>query len=131
MATQGEQGRAAGWPPSKAGGILFGLGLAAMAGAAEPAAVADAAERRDTAAVRTLLQTGADVNAAQVDGTTALHWAVDHDDAETVTLLLRARANANAVNRYGVPPLALASTNGNAAIVISARSSRCTSIRLE
>ena len=59
----------------------------------------------------------ADVNIAQIDGTTALHWAVFHDDAEAVRLLVRARANVNAVNRYGVPPLALASTSGNAAIV--------------
>jgi len=102
----------------KIGGVVFlGLGLAAGAGAADRAAVADAAERRDSAGVRKLLQASTDVNAAQVDGTTALHWAVYHDDAETVTLLLRARANVNALNRYGVPPLALASTNGNAATV--------------
>jgi ankyrin repeat protein len=91
--------------------------ICAPAGAAERAALADAAERRDQASVRALLQTGVDVNAAQVDGTTALHWAAYNDDAETVTLLVRAKANVNAVNRYGVPPLALASTNGNAAIV--------------
>jgi ankyrin repeat protein len=97
--------------------ILFGLGLAAAAGAAERAPLADAAEQRDQAGVRTLLKTGADVNAAQVDGTTAVHWAAHHDDTETLTLLVRARANVNAVNRYGVPPLALASTNGSAAAV--------------
>jgi len=97
--------------------VLAVLGLAAAAVAAEPAAVADAAEHHDRAGVRALLQKGADVNAAQVDGTTALHWAVQHDDAEAVGLLLRARANVNATNRYGVPPLALASTNGSATIV--------------
>src|SRR5215468_4141638 len=97
--------------------MLLGLGLAAPVVAAERAALADAAERRDQAAVRALLQTGVDVNAAQVDGTTALHWAAYNDDAETVALLVRAKANVNAVNHYGVPPLALASTNGNAAIV--------------
>jgi hypothetical protein len=59
--------------------------------------------------------TSVDVNAAQVDGTTALHWAAYNDDAETVALLLRAKANVNVVNRYAVPPLALACTNGNAA----------------
>ena len=97
---------------------LLGLGLATAAAAADSAALADAAEHRDWAGVRTLLQRNdGDVNAAQVDGTTALHWAVYHDDADAVRLLVRARANANAVNRYGVPPLALASTNGNAAIV--------------
>jgi len=98
--------------------VLLGLGLATAAAAAESAALADAAEHRDWVGVRTLLQkNAADVNAAQVDGTTALHWAVYHDDAEAVRLLVRARADANAVNRYGVPPLALASTNGNAVIV--------------
>ena len=97
--------------------VLLGVGLAAPAVAAERAALADAAEQRDKASVRTLLGTGVDVNAAQVDGTTALHWAAYNDDAETVALLVRAGANVNAVNRYGVPPLAQACTNGNAAIV--------------
>jgi ankyrin repeat protein len=81
------------------------------------AVLADAAEQRDTAGLRRLLATGEDVNAAQVDGTTALHWAAYHDDAETAALLERAGANVNAVNRYGVPPLAQACTNGNAAMV--------------
>src|SRR5215475_5000271 len=97
--------------------IILGLGLAGPAVAAEHATLADAAERRDQAGIRALLQTGVDVNASQVDGTTALHWAAYNEDAELVALLLRAKANVNAVNRYGVPPLALACTNGNAAIV--------------
>src|SRR5437764_5402560 len=97
--------------------VLLGAGLAAPAVAATRAVLADAAEQRDKTGIRTLLGTGADVNAAQIDGTTALHWAAYHDDAETVALLVRAGANVNAVNRYGVPPLALACTNGNAAIV--------------
>ena len=62
--------------------MLLALGLAAPAIGAERAALADAAERRDQAGVRALLQTGVDVNAAQVDGTTALHWAAYNDDAE-------------------------------------------------
>jgi uncharacterized protein len=100
--------------------MLWGLGIlvvCAPAFAAERSALADAAEKRDKASVRTLLQTGVDVNAAQVDGTTALHWAAYNDDAEMVALLVRAKARVNAVNRYGVPPLALASTNGNTATV--------------
>ncbi|MEC7740660.1 MAG: ankyrin repeat domain-containing protein, partial [Gemmatimonadota bacterium] len=44
--------------------------------------VADAAQRRDIAVVRQLLRQGADVNAAQGDGMTALHWAVRHGDIE-------------------------------------------------
>src|SRR5690348_7413270 len=97
--------------------MLLALSLAVPAVAAERASLADAAEQRDRAGVRALLQAGVDVNAAQVDGTTALHWAAYNDDAETVAMLLRAKANVNAVNRYGVPPLASACTNGNAAIV--------------
>src|SRR6267142_428117 len=102
------------------GFMLAGLGIIAICApaiAAERSALADAAEHRDKASVRTLLQTGVDVNAAQVDGTTALHWAAYNDDAETVALLVRAGANVNALNRYVVPPLAQACTNGNAATV--------------
>jgi ankyrin repeat protein len=100
--------------------IALGLGVLSICGpavAAERAALADAAERRDKAGVRSLLQTGIDVNAAQADGTTALHWAAYNDDAETVALLVQAKVKVNVVNRFGVPPLALACTNGNAAIV--------------
>lgn len=99
----------------KIGGLVL-LGLAVGASAVA-ASLADAAEQRDKAGVRTLLQTGADVNAAQVDGTTALHWAAYHDDAEMAGLLVRAGADVSVANLYGVPPLAQACMNGNAAIV--------------
>lgn len=82
-----------------------------------PSPLASAAEHRDTVAVGRLLASGADANSAQVDGTTALHWAAYHGDAATVELLLKAGAKVNAVNRYGVPPLAQACANGNAAVV--------------
>ena len=93
------------------------LGVAIAASAAERATLADAAERRDSALVRTLLKGGGDVNGTQVDGTTALHWAAYNEDVETASLLVKAGANVNAANRYGVPPLALACINGNAAVV--------------
>jgi ankyrin repeat protein len=99
-----------------AGLILLATGFTS---AAVLSPLADAAERRDIDALRKLLTKSADVNAAQVDGTTALHWAAYHDETETVELLLKAGAKVNAVNRYGVPPLALACTNGNAAVVKS------------
>ena len=69
------------------------------------------------ATVRALLNQHADVNAPQVDGMTALHWAAYHDDVEIAGLLLRAGANVKAANRYGVTPLSLACTNGNGAMV--------------
>jgi uncharacterized protein len=79
--------------------------------------VADAVMRADKAAVRTLLAQKADVNAAQPDGATALHWAVFRSDKELVDILIRAGANAKAANRDGATPLSLASTNGDAAII--------------
>jgi ankyrin repeat protein len=100
-----------------AGLSILMLGLATASVAAENPTLADAAEQRNKALIRTLLSTGADVNAAQPDGTTALHWAVYNDDADTARLLVKSGANVNAANRYGVPPLFLACTNGNAALV--------------
>jgi ankyrin repeat protein len=79
--------------------------------------LADAAERSDRAGVRALIAQHADVNQAQPDGMTALHWAAHRDDLETAKLLVGAKANVNAANRYGVTPLSLACTNGNEAIV--------------
>jgi ankyrin repeat protein len=79
--------------------------------------LADAAEKMDVTLVRALLQQQADVNAAQADGMTALHWAVYHDDAHISRTLIDAKADVQAENRYGVTPLSLACLNGNAEIV--------------
>jgi ankyrin repeat protein len=99
------------------GFVLLTAGLAAPAAVAVRATLADAAEKRDKTAVRVLLKSGADVNAAQADGTTALHWATYHDDAEMAASLVKAGANVKAVNRYGMSPLAEACMNGHAAVV--------------
>lgn len=79
--------------------------------------LADAAEQRDVVKLRALIDGDADVNATQVDGMTALHWAAYYDDVPTVKLLVQHGADANSKNRYGVPPLSLACTNGNGEIV--------------
>jgi ankyrin repeat protein len=100
-----------------AGLTLLVIGVATASIAAENPTLADAAEQRNATLVRTLLAKHADVNTAQVDGMTALHWAVYHDDTEMAGLLVRSGANVNATNVYGVPPLSLASMNGNAAVV--------------
>ncbi len=94
--------------------LLSGVSLLA---AGSEARLADAAEQADQAGIRALLGQRLDVNAPQIDGMTALHWAARRDDLETVELLVRAGANVKAVNRYGVTPLSLAATNGNAAMV--------------
>src|SRR5262249_28603786 len=85
----------------------------ALVYAASSAELADALMNGNRSAVRALLQKKADVNAPQVDGTTALHWAVRADDLETADLLIRAGANVNAENRDGVTPMLLAALNGN------------------
>jgi ankyrin repeat protein len=77
----------------------------------------DAVKHSDTAAVRNLIQSGADVNAAEIDGTTALHWAVSRDDLKAVDLLIAAKANVKALNRYGVSPLAIACNDAGAPVV--------------
>lgn len=85
--------------------------------AAAESPLADAAERNDAAAVRTLLDQKVDVNAPQADGMTALHWAAYHDQLDLAKALLAARADSKAANRYGVTPLALSCTNGNGELV--------------
>jgi ankyrin repeat protein len=79
--------------------------------------VADAAMRRDGAEVRRLVQSGADVNAAQADGATALHWAAYHGDASMAQALLEAGALVSATNRNGSTALWLASSQGDAAVI--------------
>lgn len=80
--------------------------------------VADAAKARDAAAVKALLKQGADVNAAQGDGMTALHWAATNGDAALVQMLLSAGANIRATTRLGgITALHMASQGGHAQVV--------------
>jgi ankyrin repeat protein len=81
------------------------------------ASVAEAVTRGDHAALRSLIEQKADVNAPLADGTTALHWAVRADDLDTVALLIRSGANVKQPDRYGLTPLSIACANANAAMV--------------
>ncbi len=94
---------------------LLVVGSLHAAGADE--GLVDAVKKGDRVAVRALLAERVDVNAAEVDGTTPLHWAAHGNDVEIAELLIRAGANAEAANRYDVRPLSLACVNGNAAMV--------------
>lgn len=85
---------------------------------AQTSALADAAMRRDEAAVRALLAQGADVNQAQGDGSTALHWAAYTSQPQIVRLLLAAGANVGATSRLGgLTPLMMAARAGDAVSV--------------
>ena len=81
------------------------------------AGLADAVQHLDRPSIERLLERPIDVDASQVDGMTALHWAAYHDDSKLVERLLHAGATVTAENRYGVTALSLACTNGNADII--------------
>jgi ankyrin repeat protein len=53
----------------------------------------------------------------RADGTTALHWAVYHDDIALVRRLLKSGANASAKNDYGATPMSEAATAGNPVVI--------------
>jgi uncharacterized protein len=97
---------------------VVGLAVSLMAagGNGRPPIV-EAARNADKDALRALLQKKADVNAAEADGTTAVHWASYRDDVDSADLLIRAGANVNAANDLGATPLWTASLNGSEAMV--------------
>src|SRR5690349_21375170 len=98
--------------------LVAALALAGARASTEGSKVADAAMNRDRATVRTLLTSGEDVNAAQGDGMTALHWAARHGDAELVSMLLAAGANVRATTRLGgYTPLLMAAELGHASSI--------------
>jgi ankyrin repeat protein len=106
--------------------LLIGLLTAAMVStvsgrmrfAAGDTRLSEAAMQGDKSAVRTLLQQKTDVNAAQGDGTTALHWAAYRDDLEMAQLLLKAGAKVDVKTRVGeMTPLFMAAKNGSAAML--------------
>jgi ankyrin repeat protein len=99
---------------------LVALSLALVLSAWGPgdAPVADAAMSGDIEKVRALIKQGADVNAAQGDGTTALHWAAENGHLEMTSVLLFAGARLEAATRNGAyTPLHLASEAGHAAVI--------------
>ena len=100
-------------------GLLF-LTVSLMAFGPPPVVspVADAASRNDLGVLRTLLRSGEDVNAAQGDGMTGLHWAAEYGDTEMAGMLIYAGAKLEPLTRIGsYSPLHLASKSGSADVV--------------
>jgi ankyrin repeat protein len=103
----------------------FSLGIAAAVAlsvatvsAQSPSPVADAARKGDAAAVKALLKQGADANAPQADGMTALHWAADRGDLATAEALIYAGASTVGETRLGgYTPLHLAARSGSGPVV--------------
>jgi ankyrin repeat protein len=99
-------------------GSLIALVLTITLSAAGTAPVADAAMSKDRDTVKTLLKNGADVNAAQGDGMTALHWAARNGDVELTQMLLYAGANVKATTRLGgYTALLMAAEQGHAGVI--------------
>jgi uncharacterized protein len=99
--------------------VLAAAFLVAAAPSGPPVSpIADAAMRGDLVEVRRLIADRGDVNAAQGDGMTALHWAADHGDAAMTAALLSAKARVDAKTRIGgYTPLHLAARAGNVGVV--------------
>jgi ankyrin repeat protein len=83
-----------------------------------PAAnIIDAVRSGQASTVRDMLAAGADVNAAEEDGSTILMWAIEGRQTELALELIEAGADASAVNRRGVSPIYLAARSGDAEVV--------------
>ena len=100
------------------GGVTIAVMLSASLLGAQQGSIATAAMNGDIEAVRALLKKGTDVNEAQGDGTTALHWAAMKGDADLAQMLIYAGANHRATTRLGAyTPLYLAAKGGHSAVV--------------
>lgn len=97
--------------------IVLALSMVGVGAADRGPSLVDAVKSASSDTVRTLLRQHVDVNRADADGTTALHWAADREDVTTVDLLIKAGADVTVKNRYGVTPLLIACINGNATVV--------------
>ena len=94
--------------------LLALLSVAVVAAANDE--LVNAARAQDAAAVRTLLERGADADTRAPDGATALAWAAHWDDLSIANLLVQAGADVDASNDLGVGPLFLACENGSTAM---------------
>jgi ankyrin repeat protein len=94
----------------------FILALSSTAVAADLRLI-EAVKSNNPEAVRGLMKQKPDVNAAQGDGSTALHWAARLDNVAVADLLLRAGARVNAANDDGASALYLACINRSATMV--------------
>src|SRR5262245_3461904 len=99
--------------------LLFAFLSLAVLQAAAPArsSLVAAVKNGNRAAALALIQQKVDVNAAETNGTTPLHYAAYQEDVELVDRLLKAGAKPSIVNEFGSTPMSEAATTGNAAVI--------------
>ena len=97
--------------------LLSGAWVVSLTAAGGDLRLVDAAKTRNWEAVGTLLRENVDVDTAQADGATALHWAVYWNERDTLERLIGADANVNPENDYAATPLWVACANRHAGIV--------------
>lgn len=95
--------------------LFLAAALAASGAAQSP--LADLIQKGELDAALALMRSGADVNAAQPDGTRPLHWAVYQVDHGLVEALLEKGAQVNVRNVFGATPLAEAAKLGDVRLV--------------
>lgn len=88
-----------------------------LAAASDHPPAIQAAKNGDRVALRALIDKKVNINAADPDGSTPLHWASYRDDVQAAEMLIQAGANVNATTDLGVTPLWPASENGSSAMV--------------
>ena len=97
--------------------LIVAVAIAGQATAWAQIPLVEAARAGDSAAVIAMIEGGVDVRAAEADGTTALHWAVNHDDAGLVRRLVEAGAGAAASNDFMATPMSIAADVGNTDVI--------------
>ena len=97
--------------------LLLSLMFAVPAWADVNSDLSDAARKGDTATVQTLLNNGADVNATDEHGGTALMYAAVNGHTATVQALIDAGADVNKLHNFGKSALILAQEKGHTAVV--------------
>ncbi len=97
--------------------LVLGFAATTLSEETPTSQIATAAEFENWSLVDKLIQANESIDAAQVDGMTALHWAVYHQHERTVRKLIESKANVNLATRYNVVPLMIACSSGNHLIV--------------
>jgi ankyrin repeat protein len=96
--------------------LVVALAITPVFAADAPIASAIKSGQR-AAAIDMIAKKSADVNAAEADGSTALLWAANLNDADLAARLLKAGADPKARNRLGSTPLAEAAFNANTEMI--------------